>query len=193
MTAAELNPDMRTLIDARLDAIDLVLIRAQMAWSERRNIVGEVETQIFELLARKSPAPTREDVQAVLDSLDPPEAWIPEALREQLAGAAGAAPPRTSWLRANWPRVLKRELQRAVKWGLVLAALVAVNAIVVTTIAATNGLIPWLVTLGVLAWLNYVAVRRLRAWMAAHPSGFLDHLRHSLAGWLLPKNSAAAT
>ena len=73
MTAADLNPELRNLIDARLDAIDHILIRAQIAWSERRSIVGEVETQIFELLARRSEMPMQEDVTAVLDSLHPKE------------------------------------------------------------------------------------------------------------------------
>jgi hypothetical protein len=182
MTAAELHPDLRNMIDARLDAIDRALSHAQMTWSERRNIVGEVETQ-------RTPAPAREDVQAVLDSLDPPEAWIPEALRDQLAGAPTAAAPS----RARWLGALQREFHRAVKWGLWLIALAAVNGFIVMTIAATRGVIPWLVTLGVLVWLNYVAVHRCRSWSATHPGGFLDQLRHSLAAWLLPKNSAAPT
>jgi hypothetical protein len=189
MTAAELNPDLRNMIDARLEAIDRVLVRAQTGWSERRSIVGEVETQIFELLARRSPAPTAEDVQAVLDSLDPPDAWVPEGLRQDLAGAAAApAPPRTSWLRVG-----QREIQRAVKWGLWLTALVVVNGTIVMVMVASHGVVPWLVTLGGLAWLNYAAVRRLRAWSATHPGGLLDHLRHSLAAWLLPKNGTATT
>ncbi len=189
MTAAELHPDLRNMIDARLDAIDRALSRAQMTWSERRNIVGEVETQVFELLARRTPAPAREDVQAVLDSLDPPEAWIPEGLRDQLAGAPTAAAPS----RARWLPTLQREFHRAATWGLWLIALAAVNGIIVMIIAATHGVIPWLVTLGVLAWLNYAAVHRCRSWSATHPGGFLDQLRHSLAAWLLPKNSAAPT
>ena len=72
MTAADLHSDLQKLIDARFDAIDRVLMRAQISWFERRSIVGEVETQVFELLARRTPNPTQEDVIAVLDSLDPP-------------------------------------------------------------------------------------------------------------------------
>ena len=62
MTAAELNPELRNLIDARLEAIDRILLRAETGWSERRNIVDEVETQIYELLARRGPAPSEADV-----------------------------------------------------------------------------------------------------------------------------------
>src|SRR6185295_1799484 len=62
MTAAELNPEFRSLIDARLDAIEQILLRVQVSYSERRHIVSEVETQIFELLARRGENPTREDV-----------------------------------------------------------------------------------------------------------------------------------
>ena len=78
MAEFELNVELRNLIDARLDAIDDVLRRARMPHSERRDIVGEVETQVFELLARRGENLTQEDVLAVLDSLDPPESYIPE-------------------------------------------------------------------------------------------------------------------
>jgi hypothetical protein len=67
MTAPELNPDFRNLIDAGLDAIEQILLRAQVSYSERRHIVGEVETQIFELLSRRGETFTREEVVAVLN------------------------------------------------------------------------------------------------------------------------------
>jgi hypothetical protein len=88
MTAAELNPEFRFLIDARLDAIERVLIGAQVSYSERRHIVSEVETQVFELLARRGDNPTRDDVEAVLASLDPPESYVPEELRGRVAAAS---------------------------------------------------------------------------------------------------------
>jgi hypothetical protein len=96
----ELNPELRNLIDARLDAIEDVLRRARMPHSERRHIVGEVETQIFELLGRRGENLTREDVIAVLDSLDPPESYIPDELQAatpelvELHGRGAARPSR---------------------------------------------------------------------------------------------------
>lgn len=189
MTAAELNPELRNLIDARLDAIDRSLIRAQVAWSDRRSIVGEVETQVFELLARRSPTPTQEDVLAILASLDPPEAYIPEELRDRPADTgAPATPPRSKW------RLLPlRTVRRVAQWGVCAVALVIVNGIIVAVIAATEGVVPWLVTLGCLAWLNYDGMRRFRAWSATRTGYFVDDLRQSLGTWLLAKNGAQAT
>lgn len=85
MTFPELNADMRGLIDAQLDEIERALLRAEVPYSDRRHILGEVETQIFELLARRSENPSRDDLEAVLSSLDPAEAYVPEELR----GASG--------------------------------------------------------------------------------------------------------
>ena len=76
-----LNPELRNLIDARLEAIEDVLRQARMPHSERRHIIGEVETQIFELLDRRGENLTREGVIAVLDSLDLPESYIPDERR----------------------------------------------------------------------------------------------------------------
>jgi hypothetical protein len=188
MTAAELSPELRKLIDARLEAVDGVLTRAQIAWSERRSIVGEVETQIYELLSRRSPVPTREDVLAVLASLDPPESYIPEELRDEFAASRE---PRIDWRalpeRAVWLVV------KLVPAAAGVAALVMVNGIVLLLIASSEGVIPWLVTLGGLAWLNYVGVRRFLAWSATRHGPILSDLRYSLAAWLMPKNGAAAT
>lgn len=191
MTAAELNPELRNVIDARLDAIDQALVRAQVPWSERRSIVGEVETQVFELLARRSALPALEDVLSVLASLDPPESYIPEELRDRPADAAAAAtsPPR----QPRWQLVPLRTIQRMGQWGLSAVALVIVNGIVIAIIAATDGVVPWLVTLGVLGWLNYTGVRKIRAWSTTHRGNLLDSLRYSLGAWLMPKDGAQAT
>ena len=88
MANADLSPELRHLIDARLDAIDDVLRRVHVQNAERRHIVGEVETQIFELLARRGGILTREGVLAVLDSLDSPECYIPEYMRATLSTPA---------------------------------------------------------------------------------------------------------
>lgn len=80
MTVAELAPSLRNQIDARLDAIERVLLRAGVSYTERRNIVDEVASQAYELLDRRGTAtndngPTQADVTAVLASLDPPESY----------------------------------------------------------------------------------------------------------------------
>lgn len=192
MTAAEFNPELRKLIDARLEAIDRMLTCAQIGFSERRSIVGEVETQIFELLARRCEIPKQEDVQAILDSLDPPESYIPEELRDRLdEGPAASKPPPQQWL--QWPQRAVRLVIHFIPGVLCAVALLIVNGIVVMIIAATQGVIPWLVTLGGLAWLNYVGVRRFRSWWATRQGPLLAELRHSLGAWLLSNNGAQAT
>jgi hypothetical protein len=81
VTRMELDPSLRSLIENRLDAIDRVLLLAGVSRGERHGIVEEVETQIYELLARRTDAPTRRDVLTVLATLDPPEAYAPEGSR----------------------------------------------------------------------------------------------------------------
>ncbi|MGD9644856.1 MAG: hypothetical protein AB7U73_04035 [Pirellulales bacterium] len=96
----DLNPELQALVDERLDAIERVLLSTGVSRGERGGIVGEVETQIFELLARRtSGEPTRDDVLAVLSQLDPPESYAPEGFTMR-SGAAAPAPrqPRTSAL-----------------------------------------------------------------------------------------------
>jgi hypothetical protein len=97
---AELNAELRILIDARLDAIEDVLRQVHIQNSERRHIVGEVETQIFELLARRGESLTRGDVLAVLDTLDPPECYVPEHMRDTLS--TPAAQPDQISARPRW-------------------------------------------------------------------------------------------
>jgi hypothetical protein len=94
-TRTDLDPGLRALIDDRLDAVERVLLLAGVSRGERGGIVEEVETQVYELLARRtSEEPTRRDVQAVLAALDPPEAYAPEGYRERAADAAAPPVPR---------------------------------------------------------------------------------------------------
>ncbi len=197
MTAAELNPELRKLIDERLDAIDRILATAQITWSERRSIVGEVETQVFELLSRRSQIPVLEDVLVVIDSLDPPESYIPEELRRPV-GDTSAQPvaPAANPAAANWsqlPRQVVDLVTRIIPKIAGAIALVVVNGIVVVIIAASGGLIPWLVTLTGLAWLNYTGVQKFRAWSGTRHGNLIDDMRHCLATWLMPKNGTQTT
>lgn len=187
MTTAESNPELRKRIDAQLDSIDRILIGANVGWSERQSIIGEVETQIFELLARRSPTPTPEDVQAVFDSLDPPEAYIPDELR---GAPASESIPQRAW--RHLPKQAAGLVVRSIPGATFAVALLAINGALVLIVASSQGVIPWLVTLAGILWLNVAAVRRFRAWSAKCQGRMLEDLRQRLAAWLLSNNGAPA-
>ncbi len=248
MTAPELDPEFRNLIDARLDAVERALLRVQVSYSERRHIVGEVETQIYELLARRSENPTREDVIAVLDSLDPPEAYIPEELRGRQAEATAESAP----AKPRGPRLSKLAVGSALLVVLVLlvgipfvagghardaevvaafmginlflatlvgcAALVRIlrsngllrglplalfatlafpllliNIAVVMLIVATHGVLPWMITVAGLVYLNYLGIRRLWQWFVQRHGKIAEALRGDLSAWFSPRNGIQPT
>jgi len=192
MTPTELNSDLRILIDARLEAVDGFLLHAQVGWSERRSIVGEVETQIYELLSRRSSLPGEEDVQAVLASVDPPEAYIPDELRDRMADAPTGTTPR-QWQSRQLPRRIQELVAQMAPGAVCAAALVVANGVVLLIIASTDGVIPWLITLGGIAWLNGMVVRWYRTWSATQQGNPFNELRYSLSKWLMPKSKAEAT
>ncbi len=186
MTAADLNPNLRQLIDARLEAVDQALQHARIGWSERRAIIGEVETQIYELLSRRSAAePTEDDVVVVLASLDPPEAYVPEGFTP--VGAVESSGP----LR-DLPSSAIRMIRRCVPGAATIAILVIVNGAMIAIAIASEGVIPWLVTLGGLAWLNYEGLRRVRAWAATRDGSLFDNACRTMGAWLISKSSAPA-
>jgi hypothetical protein len=248
MTAAELNPEFRTLIDARLDAIEQILLRVQVSYSERRHIVGEVESQIFELLSRRGDSPTREDIGAVLDSLDPPEAYVPEELRGKLGepavGLSAAKPkgPRASKLAvisavlvalllligipvlatshsrdtadiafsfglnlflANvlgivaLVRVLRSGGRlRGVPFALfavIAFPLCLINAAAILLVIATQGVLPWMITIAGLVYLNYLGVRWLWRLLNERYATIANALRGDVAGWFAPRNGIQPT
>jgi len=101
MTSESVNPspDARERMDAYLDAIERVLVAADMPRAERKGIADDVEAQILEMLtARGCAKPSVEDVEAVLSDLDPPEAYAEAGGAPQGAPAAASpvAPPRRS-------------------------------------------------------------------------------------------------
>ncbi len=74
---------VQALIDCRLDTIDRMLL-GRLPRSDRMEVVREVESQIFELLAQHgNDELTREDVLSVLGQLDPPEAYLPDEDRSE--------------------------------------------------------------------------------------------------------------
>lgn len=103
MSTPSLNHELRSLVDARLDEIERVLLDASVSYQERHHILSDVEAHVFEALASAGQQPTRDQLQSVLDALDPAEAYIPEELRGKPAllnaeatsqAARTAVPPR---------------------------------------------------------------------------------------------------
>jgi hypothetical protein len=71
-----LPSDVRTRVDAHLDAVENELRSAGADRAQRRGIVDDLETQIFDMLAaRTREAAGPADVDAVLAALDPPSAY----------------------------------------------------------------------------------------------------------------------
>jgi hypothetical protein len=92
VTTVRLADSLQTLVDARLDTIDRMLV-GRVPRADRLAIVGEVEAQIVDMLQRHDPGePTREDVLAILGRLIPPEAFLPE----HGAGEAGSGERRAT-------------------------------------------------------------------------------------------------
>ena len=95
MATVNLESGLQALVDDRLDAIDRVLLRAGVSRGERRNIVEEVEAQVYELLGRKTEGEsTRAHVLSVLATLDPPEAYAPEPYRQRVRENGESPKPR---------------------------------------------------------------------------------------------------
>lgn len=71
--------EARRLIDAHLDAIERVLAAAGRSRDERRQVAHDVESQILEMLAARAPGVAGSagvaEVRAVLEEMDPPEAY----------------------------------------------------------------------------------------------------------------------
>lgn len=78
LDAVQLAPSLQALVDARLDTIERMLM-GKLPRQDRLAIVREVESQIQEQISsHRQDELSREDVLAVLASLDPPEAYLPE-------------------------------------------------------------------------------------------------------------------
>ncbi|MCX5670116.1 MAG: hypothetical protein NTU94_02190 [Planctomycetota bacterium] len=97
----ELPPEVRSKVDAHLDAVEQALRRSGAGREEARSITDDVETQILDMLTTRAAGrtPTVEDASAVLAQLDPPEAYTGSAEARTGAGEAQAvvlpaAPPR---------------------------------------------------------------------------------------------------
>jgi hypothetical protein len=93
IAAGRLSETLQTLVDARLDTIDRMLL-GRVNRQDRLAIVREVETQIFDLLhGRDTDSLDRDDVLAVLARLDPPEAYLPDEATGEVAPTRYSAGP----------------------------------------------------------------------------------------------------
>jgi hypothetical protein len=95
ITTEPLSASLQVLIDSRLDTIDRMLL-GRLARQDRLAIVREVESQIFELLQGRGETTEleRDDVLAVLATLDPPEAYLPEGLHGETGHVRTTTPGR---------------------------------------------------------------------------------------------------
>jgi threonine/homoserine/homoserine lactone efflux protein len=71
--------------------------------------------------------------------------------------------------------------------------LALVNAAGITLVVATHGVLPWMITIAGLVYLNYLGVRRLWRWLSERHSAIANALRGDLTGWLAPKNGIQPT
>jgi|GEM_PF-1745823 len=79
----ELDPSLQLLVETRLDILDRILV-GRVSRGDRMSILGEVESQIEELVAQKDAATlSRADLLEILGRIDPPEAYIPDDLDER--------------------------------------------------------------------------------------------------------------
>jgi hypothetical protein len=109
VASVRLAESVQTLIDARLDTIDRMLL-GRVPRPDRLAIVRDLETQIFDLLQGcGADEPGRDDVLAVLARLDPPEAYLSEAIEEGpgTGREPAAVPLRPTTRRGQGPRVAK--------------------------------------------------------------------------------------
>ncbi|HVX10426.1 MAG TPA: hypothetical protein VHC22_04560 [Pirellulales bacterium] len=171
-----LPDDVRQRIDDHLDRIERVLIRGDVSRIERRSIVDEVETQIYEMLAARAGEDPAVAVSQILAGLDGPEAYARDTGPAAVATSnsqENAAPsqPHSWWQRARQWWSVRPEMRRLSPPAL-LAACWAGTAILLTLCALSFRSPPVLLfallflvgltaPVGVTV-LGFLAVRRIR-------------------------------
>jgi hypothetical protein len=191
MNSAELSAELRSLIDDRLDAIERVLLQAGTPRAERQSIIAEVETQIFELLARRDGQPLPETLHEVLASLDAPESFLPEEGLQ--SNQSSPTEPPASRPHREWFSQLQRVARRTAVGAGWTAGLLVVNGVLLSIAVASDGVIPWIVLLAALAWVNFLVIHDLRRWLAEHRGHRVDTVCNRLAAWLTSRSGASAT
>jgi hypothetical protein len=92
----ELTPQLRTRIDAHLDAVEQQLASTNVPREKRRAIVDDLETQIIDMIDKDRPA-SDSDIDAIFRRLDPPDAYgqhSPPPLGAPSPPPAAASEPR---------------------------------------------------------------------------------------------------
>ena len=74
-----MTPEVRARLDQHLDAVESALTAAGHSRDHRRAILDDLESQIRDILAARSPSPSLADVTAILAQLDPPQAYAASA------------------------------------------------------------------------------------------------------------------
>lgn len=177
MTPQELPAEMRQLIDVQLEAIDQALRQSNLSWSDRRDIVGEVEAHVYELLTRRGEDPTLADVAAVLESLDPPASYVPTDVPFNSTYAEPDDQPGAL-------ETILAALSRAAPAAVFTTSMIAGNLTVLVILAVSEGLLPWMISLGLLGWANYRIVRLVRS-----RPGVIEEARRRLSAWLMPNDA----
>jgi hypothetical protein len=175
------------LIEARLDAIERILLDSRVPRSERAEIVQAVENQIFEMLELQEAELTREGVLRVLGSLDPPEAYCCDEMREQPIRSVGRAN------RGRLPMESGVQLGQVQTAGQRKTAPLAIAALVLSLLSIPMVIIFPVGGLFALAGAvcGVIAIRQIAAsqgrlagtWMAIF--GFVMFALHYIASWAL--------
>ena len=132
----ELPADVRARLDAHLEAVEEALRTSGRTREQRRGIVDDLEAQITDMLAARSPTPNLADLDAVLKTLDPPTEYREDA---PTRASAGAPRPPTPPAIQPPPRV---RYSRTAIWGfaLILVSLIPIflTAMVLAFSASAN-------------------------------------------------------
>jgi hypothetical protein len=120
----------------------------------------------------------------VLVSLDPPESDLPEAAPVLIDGGPDVQP--------DWRKFLQQS--RAIGLRIVpsicfVTAMGVANVVVLVVLIASDGVLPWLVTVAAMVWADSQVIRWFRALTSHLRSHFFDDLRQQIGTWLMPKNS----
>ena len=124
----------RDRLDAYLDEVEERLTGQGMDRNGRRSVVDDVEAQAIDMLRTHSSSPSVEDVEAVLASLDTPDAFA------DAAGTAAIDSPRppasATTASGGIPPALKLVLKVA---AVVVVGLAALGAVLLFLLAAPAG------------------------------------------------------
>ena len=71
--------------------------------------------------------------------------------------------------------------------------LLLVNFAIIMLAVATHGVLPWMITVAGLVYLNYLGIRRLWHWFVQRHGKIAEALRGDLSAWFCPRNGIQPT